>query len=317
MSFSTRLLSATLGRVSPRYRTLGEWATTYRQIIAAKPISDKTKANRRSSLGRLVDGLGEERIISGIRPHEVAGLVMDVHAQYPQCAKRLLIEAREVFNEALNYGWLLRNPAQSVKSPVVRVRRQRLTLEQWQAIHTYAVEYLPPWVSRMLVLALVTGQRRSDLCKMRFDDVWDGHLHVEQAKTGARIALPLSLRLDAIGVTLEEAIEDCRAYAVGAEFLLRKHNGQAPGLASLSARFEDARNVRVPLCRHGLPASLHECRSLSERLYRARGVDTRTLLGHKHQAMTDVYNNDRGLSSGEWKRLALPWPIPVQPDNLP
>ena len=29
------------------------------------------------------------------------------------------------------------------------------------------------------------------------------------------------------------------------------------------------------------------------------------LLGHKHQAMTDVYNDDRGLSKGQWKTLTL------------
>jgi len=30
-----------------------------------------------------------------------------------------------------------------------------------------------------------------------------------------------------------------------------------------------------------------------------------TLLGHKHQAMTDVYNDDRGLSKGQWKALEI------------
>jgi hypothetical protein len=29
------------------------------------------------------------------------------------------------------------------------------------------------------------------------------------------------------------------------------------------------------------------------------------LLGHKHQSMTDVYNDDRGLSQGEWKKLVF------------
>lgn len=54
------------------------------------------------------------------------------------------------------------------------------------------------------------------------------------------------------------------------------------------------------------PASaLHECRSLSERLYREQGIDTKTLLGHKHQSMTDAYNDDRGLSAGRWQHLEI------------
>jgi hypothetical protein len=47
------------------------------------------------------------------------------------------------------------------------------------------------------------------------------------------------------------------------------------------------------------------CRSLAERLYCGQGIDTRTLLGHKRQAMTDVYNDDRGLSRGQWRVLIL------------
>lgn len=297
-------LAATLGRLSPRYRTLNQWAETYRLIVDARPISYKTKLNRRSSLTHILAGLGE-RTISSIKPHEVSSLVLSIHKQYPQCAKRVLIEAKDMFSEAINYGWLDRNPATPIKAPVVRVQRNRLTLDQWWAILRYSLENMPPWVPRMLALALVTGQRRSDLVKMRFADVWDGCLHVEQAKTGTRIALPLALKLNAIDLTLEQVIYDCRGYAVGSEFMLRKHNGGQLGDASLSARFETAREQAGIRCIKGSPTSLHECRSLSERLYRAQGINTMTLLGHSTQAMTDLYNNDRGLTRGEWKTLQL------------
>lgn len=305
MTLAARLLSATIGRAVARYRTLGEWADTYRKIIDGKPVEDKTKANRRSTLAHILDGLGRDRIISAIKPHEISGLVMGINKEHPPLAKRVLIEAKDFFNEAVNYAWLDRSPAHAIKAPHVRVQRQRLTLEQWRKIHAWATANQPPWVPRMMVLALVTGQRRSDLEKMRFDDVWDGHLHVEQAKTGTRLALPMALRLDVLGVTLEEAIEDCRRYAVAGECLIRKHNGQPLVLASLSARFEEARDAALPVFKTGHPPSLHECRSLAERLYRAQGIDTMVLLGHKHQSMTDLYNDDRGLSSGQWKTLEI------------
>jgi len=304
MTLSTRLLASTMGRVFPKYRTLNEWADTYRKVIDARPISDKTRANRKSSLVHILDGLGD-RIISAIKPHEVASMVLGIYAQHPHAAKRILIESRDCFNEAMNYGWIDRNPAQSVKVPVVHVQRKRLTLEQWWAILGYAITNTTPWVSRMLALALITGQRRSDLVKMRFDDVWEGFLHIEQAKTGARLAIPLGLKLDAIDLTLEQVIEDCRSYYVpGDGYLLRKHNGKQLGEASLSAMFETAREGALGNLGPN-PPSLHECRSLSERLFRAQGINTMTLLGHKHQAMTDMYNDDRGLSRGEWKTLTL------------
>ena len=297
-------LAVTLGLAIPRYRTLGQWVETYREIIEARPLSKKTKANRHSALTHLVADIGD-RTISSIRPHQIAGMVNRLAARRPQTAKRVLMESKDVFNEAVSYGWLDRNPAAQLKAPPVKVQRHRLTLDQWRAINAHAQVNMPPWVSRMLVLALVTGQRRSDLRKMRFADVWDGHLHIEQAKTGARLALPLALRLDALDKTLGQAIDDCLGYAIGTEFMLRKHNGGQLVEASLSARFEEAREGAIPACDEGLPVSLHECRSLSERLYRAQGINTMVLLGHKHQAMTDIYNDDRGLSKGQWQFLTL------------
>jgi len=305
MTLAARILSATIGRAAPRYRTLGEWAETYRKIVDSKPIEDKTKENRRCTLAHVLSGLGHERIISAVKPHEISALIMGISKDHPPLAKRVLIEAKDFFNEAVNYAWLDRSPALAIKAPIVRVQRNRLTLDQWWAILRYSLENMPPWVPRMLALALVTGQRRSDLVKMRFADVWDDYLHVEQAKTGTRIALPLALKLNAVDLTLEQVIDDCRGYAAGSEFMLRKHNGQQLGDASLSARFETAREQAGVRCVKGSPTSLHECRSLSERLYRAQGINTMLLLGHSTQAMTDLYNNDRGLSAGEWKTLSI------------
>jgi integrase len=74
----------------------------------------------------------------------------------------------------------------------------------------------------------------------------------------------------------------------------------------LSNRFEQVRAAAGITVEQGTLPSLHKCRSLAERLYRAQGIDTQTLLGHRKQAMTDVYNDDRGLSRGKWRTLQLP-----------
>ena len=305
MSLFSFAVSHTVGAVLPRYRTLGQWARVYEKIVDGLPITDKTKANRMCSMAHVLRGLGRDRFISAIRPHDVSAFIGRIHKDHPPLSKRLLIETKSAFNGAMDYGWIDRNPAMQVKAQQVTVRRNRLTLEQWKAIHAHAAEHMPGWVIRMMVLAVVTGQRRSDLVKMKFSDVWDGHLHIEQAKTGTKLALPLMLRLDALDTTLGEAIESCRDYAKGDEYLLRKSTGKRPGDASLSARFEEAREASIPLPKTGAPTSLHECRSLSERLYRAQGINTMILLGHSTQQMTDLYNDDRGLTAGHWKTLEL------------
>ncbi|SXN60379.1 phage integrase [Klebsiella pneumoniae] len=41
---------------------------------------------------------------------------------------------------------------------------------------------------------------------MKFSDVWDDMLHIEQEKTGTRLAIPLSLRNEALNITLSDVI---------------------------------------------------------------------------------------------------------------
>lgn len=311
------ILSKAFGRFVPSFRTLGQWIDVYAPIVDARPITEKTKLNRRAHIARIRAALGESRI-GAIRPHEVSALVIAVQKSHPVAAQRMLVEIRCMFDEAVANGWLNSNPAKAVRMPRVRVRRRRLALNEWRLIYEHARDNRPPWVHRMILLALVTGQRRSDLVKMRFSDVWrhdDGkdYLHVVQAKTGARIAIPIALRLDHIGVSVSEAIEMCRGYAPlepdGDGYLLRKTTSAAPCPESMSWRFEQSREAVLPpeseAGRH--PPTLHECRSLSAREYRKLGIDTMVLLGHSRQSMTDLYHDDRGLElrSGAWRTLKL------------
>jgi len=309
MSRLAAALSMTVGRVMPRYRTLSQWAAIYGEIIDGRPLSQKTRANRCAYVKRIV-GLFGGRTIGSIRPHEIAREVVAVAGAHPYTAKRMLVELRDMLNEAMGYGWIDRNPAMSVRLPRTKIARRRLTLLQWRQIHDWAEQHAPPWVPNMMALALVTGQRRGDLQKMRVSDCWDGLLHVAQQKTGTRIAIPLALRLDVLGKTVGDVIQECSSYAPLPDdsYLLRKRAGGQLVAPSLSWRFEQAREGAIGMhTGDGDPPSLHECRSLSERLYREQGVDTKTLLGHSDQSMTDMYNDDRGLSAreGKWKTLVL------------
>lgn len=181
-----------------------------------------------------------------------------------------------------------------------------MSLEQWRALHKYATKYGQPWEPALLELAIVTAQRRADLLTMRFDDVVDGWLYIRQQKTGTMIALPTALRLDAVGLSIADVIERCRDYAKPGVTLLRRRDGRLMAHNAVSGRFR--RTWAAAMGKwdgDGTHPTLHEIRSLSERLYRAQGIDTQTLLGHKRQSMTDAYNDDRGLSAGRWKRLEI------------
>lgn len=219
----------------------------------------------------------------------------------PRMAQLLRSVWIDMFKEAQHSGEVDAgyNPALATRKPKAKVTRERLSLEVWQRIFT-AAETMQPYVQNAMLLAIVTGQRREDISNMKFTDVWDGFLHIQQSKTGSKVALPLTLRCEAISISLDEVISRCRDRVVSS--YLVHHNrahalvqaGQRVGSNSLSRVFMEARilaGVEPP--KNGTAPSFHEQRSLSERLYRVQGINTRTLLGHKSQEMTDKYNDNR------------------------
>lgn len=292
-------------------QTLQQWLTVYEEILARRPYKAQTLKNHRSNLVH-VGKLWGHMPVRSIRPmHVTAALRGAFPAGRESMARRVMDQLRDVMQEAVLNEAADTNPVIASRKPRVKVQRKRMSLEVAQRMLAVAETHRQPWVRPMLLLALATGQRRADLAKARFDDVVDGHLQVEQQKQagkgyGARVAIPLDLRLDAIGMTVAEVIEVCRTHAPAGPTLLRKHNGKPIELSSLSARFHEVIKTACPGdYADGEWPSLHEARSLSERLYRRQGINTQTLLGHASQEMTDKYNDDRGLTAKEFKRVAV------------
>ncbi len=289
--------------------TLADWLVTYRKVIAERGYNEQTLKNRAASL-KHIEGAWGALGLRAIRPVDIA---TRLKRWTPHTAGRILGELRDVYVEAIAHGEAETSPAAHVKAPRAPGLRKRLTLETWQRVFALAQAGPQRWVPAMLLLALHTGQRRADLAKMRFDDVVDGCLRVEQQKkarkpTGARVAIPLTLRLRATGLTLGEVIALCRGIGAAGEYLLRKRGGGPIEESSLSARFrEHIVAVLGPDAHQRFEwPSLHEVRSLSARTYIAEGMPpatVQTLLGHKHAEMTALYLDDRGLSAGAWKRV--------------
>lgn len=291
--------------------TLAEWLPTYRTIIAGRGLQQQTLKNRRSSIKHIEALWGGQRLRS-LRPHEIT---TKIKLLTPPSAIRVLSELRDLYQEAIANGEAETSPAMHVKPPRHKGLRKRLTFAHWQGLLQLAETGRQLWFKGLLLVAIATGQRRADLAKMKFDDVVDGHLHVEQQKkagkpTGARVAIPLSLRLTAIGMTVGDVIEFCRSYGRPGPTLLRTAGGRPIEMSSLSARFHEHMVSMLGAAayqQYEWP-SLHECRSLSARSYLEQGLtmeQVQTLLGHKHSEMTALYLDDRGLTAGVWKRVAL------------
>ncbi|QCJ70484.1 integrase [Providencia heimbachae] len=241
---------------------------------------------------------------------EIARIIDSVkalgHDRMAQVVRMVLID---VFKEAQHAGHVPPgyNPALATKQPRNKVKRERLTFEEWKAIYDQAENH-QHYLKCGMLLALVTGQRIGDIAKMKFSDVWDDMLHIEQEKTGTKLAIPLSIKCDAIDMTLKEVISICRDAVVSKYLVHYRHStakakrGEQVPAGTLTATFKKARDKSGLDWAEGSAPSFHEQRSLSERLYRNQGVDTQKLLGHKSQKMTDKYNDDRGK---EWQIIAI------------
>lgn len=285
--------------------TVTEWLDKYMAIQEERlkhnelrPNSFKQK-NKPVRLFREHCGLQHLKDITTLDIAEITDAIKaEGHNRMAQVVRLVLID---VFKEAQHSGHVPPgyNPAQATKQPRNKVTRQRLSLDEWKKIYTSA-EQQEPYLQCGMLLALITGQRLGDICKMQFKDIWDDMLHVEQEKTGSRLAIPLDLKCDAIDLSLRDVISKCRDAVVSKYLVHFRHTssqatrGDQVSTSSLTTTFRKARDKSGLNWDKGTAPTFHEQRSLSERLYREQGVDTQKLLGHKTQKMTDRYNDDRG-----------------------
>ncbi|EMF2450923.1 TPA: tyrosine-type recombinase/integrase [Klebsiella pneumoniae] len=304
----TRQIMAITDRISTssgKSISTNTWLERYWKIQQERLKSGDIKENTIKQKAKPVSLLKERvgmKLISTVNVRDVAQILDEYLAEgqsrMAQVIRSVLID---VFKEAQHAGEVPPgyNPALATKQPRRKVTRQRLTLEEWQKIFDIA-DKNHKYMGNAMLLAIVTGQRLGDISRMKFSDIWDDHLHVEQEKTGSKIAIPLALRCNAINWSLRDVISRCRDYAVS-PFLVHffRTTSQAERGAQVKARtltmnFSKARDCANIEWGEGTPATFHEQRSLSERLYKAQGINTKDLLGHKTQQQTDLYHDDRG-----------------------
>lgn len=257
--------------------------------------------------------------VGKITPKEIADFVKSsAEERGAHSAGKIRTRLFDVFRDAIQNGLVEagRNPVDVILKPKTTVARDRLTLEDFNRILAETMKRpVDRWMANALLLALICGQRREDISKMQFDQVKDGFLWLEQSKgqegKRAKLRIPVDLRLNAIGMSLDDVIKRCRDNVMSKHMihLVRKTGnvlpGTAPKMNTLSikfAAFRDAAGVKGSPGRE--PPSFHEIRSLAARLYTEEyGPDfAQALLGHKSEKMTLLYRDVRGR---EWTEIKL------------
>lgn len=202
----TRQIMAITDRISTstgKAISTNTWLERYWKIQQERLKSGDIKENTIKQKAKPVSLLKERvgmKLISAVNVRDVAQILDEYLAEgQPRMAQVIRSVLIDVFKEAQHAGEVPPgyNPALATKQPRRKITRQRLTLEEWQKIFDIADEN-HKYMGNAMLLAIVTGQRLGDISRMKFSDIWDDHLHVEQEKTGSKIAIPLALRCNAI-----------------------------------------------------------------------------------------------------------------------
>lgn len=312
--------------------TLAAWCERYLKLIESRKLRENTMRSRRSLVRRWVEAAGNE-FLETLQTKTLSAVIdAEVERGHSRQAVAMLSVITDVINMAKSKGEFPSahaNPADAIKPPTVKVQRSRFTLDDFNALLAVAAH---PWERHALLLALVTGQGREDIALAQFRRAgdWDKTLaayieddsnpmppsyvdgdffYATRQKTGALIQIPLALRLDAIGLSVGDVVSKCRGTGTVSRYLV--HHTVSVGFCKAGeqvhkdtlSRLVARLRKRAELTWSGKkPPTFHEIRSLSERLYRAQGVDTKVLLGHSEQKMTDLYNSERGP---KWSKLEV------------
>lgn len=294
-------------RISGAANSWSEWCDEFEKILRDRESRPNTNRTRRSQLGRLRRSFPEDAAAGRISTLDcskvIDAIVAEGKQRTAQAFRSFLIDC---FDRMIAKGWRKDNPARVLDEVKVKVKRARLTLEAFQYVYR-TTEIV--WLRNAMALAIVTGQPRECVAAAQFADIRDGVWWNERGKTGARIALPLELRLHCLDLSLEDVIRQCRTTGVVSKHLI--HQTQRAKGARLGKKMHVdviTRTFSAELAKLGadwggkFPPTFHEIRSLSERLYTAQGnVNTQELLGHKDPRTTAIYHDGRG----EWVRVSV------------
>lgn len=232
---------------------------------------------------------------------DVAGVIESIKSRgKARMAQAVRSRIGAICRRGIALGWMTSNPADVTERIKIKVKRRRLTLDEFVAILKKAPE-VASWLENAMLLAIVTGQDRSTIAKWERAKLKGDILESHRSKTGVSIAIPLDIRLDALGITLRDVVAKCRNTGVVSKYLIhhvrswgQAKRGDPVRLQSFSHAFAEARKL-AGITGDDAP-TFHEIRSLAKRLYDQQGnVDTKALLGHTTDAMAALYANNRGL----------------------
>lgn len=197
----------------------------------------------------------------------------------PIMANRRLTVLRLVFSFAVENQLLDSNPMIGIKPYPPRKRTRLISLEEYAAIYRQA----GPRLKVIMDLCIRTGQRISDVLKIRRADLIEEGIRFKTQKTGSKGIVPWTSELRAIVERAKTLNGNIRSLT-----LLHDRTGKAPSYGTVREQWVKARTAA------GIPdARIHDLRAVAATWAKKQGKNPTTLLFHASPAQTERYLRDK------------------------
>lgn len=253
----------------------GGMARLINQVLDhVEPTLAKSTARQYRVAGRKLAAMMAEFEPDQVRSKHVAEIKVSLR-DTPNMANRCLSVLRVVFQHAVEWQLVDSNPCIGIRRHTEAKRGRYLTDDELAAIRGKA----GPRLQAIIDLLYLTGQRVSDVLRIRQGDLQPDGIRFQQGKTGAKLTVRWTPDLRA-------AVERAKALSgpVRALTLFRNARGKTPDYRTVRDQWEAA-------CRlAGVEdAHIHDVRAKSLTDAKRQGKNPTALAGHKSPAMTERY----------------------------
>jgi integrase len=216
-----------------------------------------------------------------VRPKHISAIKVSF-AKTPNMANRYISFLRVVFAQAVEWQRVDSNPCVGIKRHVEQQRTRLMTEKEFQAIRDAAQHRAVPVV---MDLCLLTGQRISDVLKLRNEDISPDGIFFEQKKTDAKLKVRMTPDLEAT-IALARVTHPPKQDAPKGtyETLLYTRGGRPYSYKTIYEAFVRARKAA------GVEdVVIHDMRAKAGTDAEEQGVDPQKLLGHTDSRQTKRY----------------------------
>jgi integrase len=186
---------------APYVQTIGDIVRAYCKSPNFLRLRRNTRRSYEMAITRILDEFGHTPA-DWIDRRGARGMFLqwrdEMSADAPAMADQVLMVLRTILSWAMDREMVLVNPLLKYKRVNRSARRDVIWSDEQLAI----MDTFPAPLARAGRLALLTGQRQGDLLKLKWSQVGQT-INLEQEKTGARVAIPVTGELASFLTSLQ------------------------------------------------------------------------------------------------------------------